>query len=117
MTVKLDAKGLNAAIGSNLLPEVKMRELGFTDHSGSNWYFVQRVADDITFNLTIPKDGGRLSIEVLDEDFGQHYDYQAILKRSPKLQYALNVKGGVELLMGRFVAQGVLTGWKKGMYI
>lgn len=113
----LDNRGLNAAIGSTILPEEQMRELGFTDHSGKNWYFVMRVANDITFNLTIPKDGSRLQIDVLDEDFGQPYDYQAILKRSPKLEYAKNVKSAVEVLMERFSLQGVITGYKKGMYI
>lgn len=113
----LDARGLNTAINGNILPEEQMRELGFTDHSGKNWYYVQRVAQDITFNLTLPKDGGRLSIDVLDEDYGQPYDYQAILKRSPKLDFAQNVKFQVEFLMQSFSDKGIITGYKKGMYI
>lgn len=113
----LDARGLNAAIGSNILPEEEMRELGFTDHSNKHWYYVQRVAQDITFNLTIPKDGGRLAIDVLDEDFGQPYDYQAILKRSPKLEFAQKVKIQVESLMESFTEKGIISGYKKGMYI
>ena len=113
----LDARGLNMAITGNILPEAEMRALGFTDHSDKHWYYVQRIERDITFNLSLPKDGGRLSIDVLDEDFGQPYDYQAILKRSPKLEFANSVKAQVESLMRHFNDKGIISGYETGMYI
>lgn len=113
----LDNRGLNAAIGGNILTDEQMRNHGFTDHNAKNWYYVERVGDGTTFNLTLPKDGGRLQIDVLDEDFGQPYDYQAYLKRNPKLEFAHGVKARVEAIMERMSEQGIITGYKKGMYI
>lgn len=109
--------GLNADIDANILPEAEMREIGFTDHSEGTWYFSRRVGTDISFNVSIPKDGSRLRIDVLDEDFGQPYDYQRILKNNPDLPYALNVKGGVERYMQDLTDAGVLSGWSPGEYI
>lgn len=115
--VKLDGNGLNMAISSVILPEKDMRWLGFTDHSGKNWYRCSTVGADITLNITIPKDGSRLKIEVLDENFGQHYDYQDILKRHPTLPNALSVKKLVEDSLESLTEAGVLTGYKRGIYI
>lgn len=115
--VTLDARGLNAAIGSNLLAEPAMRELGFTDHLPTQWYYSAQVASSISFTVSIPKDGSRLSVEVLDMDFGQHYDYQSILKRHPNLSFALQVKNAVEGQMEKLSNAGVITGYTRGMYI
>ena len=114
---KLDQNGLNLALGSVILPDVDMRGLGFTDHAGDNWYYYVKVESDITFNLTIPKNGGRLRIDVLDEDFCQPYDYQRILKDNPSFPYALAVKARVENQMERLSEAGVITGYTPGMYI
>lgn len=113
----LDARGLNAAIDSNLLPEATMRELGFTDRLPTQWYYNASVGSTISLNVSIPKDGSRLSVEVLDDEFGQHYDYQSILKRNPNLPVALGVKAAVEVLMEKLNATGVITGYERGMYI
>lgn len=115
--VTLDSRGLNSAIDSTLLPEPAMRELGFTDHLPTTWYYSTRVGSTVSFTVSIPKDGARLSVEVLDMEFGQHYDYQAILKRHPDLPFALGVKAGVEFQMEKLSAAGVITGYTPGMYI
>lgn len=112
-----DANGLNAAIKANLLTEEEMRELGFTDYSEKSWYFCRSVGTDITFNVSILKDGGQLRIDVLDEDFGQPYDYQMILEHNPKFAHALKVKANVERYMSNLTDAGVITGWKQGDYI
>jgi hypothetical protein len=115
--MKRDANGLNAAIGSNLLPEDDMFGLGFTDHREGTWYLCVRVESDITLNISIPKDGSRLRIDVLDEDFGQPYDYQRILKSNPKLEFANSVKARVENQLELLTKSGVITGFTKGMYV
>lgn len=115
--MKLDQNGLNADIKASVLPETKMRELGFTDHSKENWYHCSRVGEGITLNVTIPKNGSRLRIDVLDEDFGQPYDYQRILKSHPNLEFAQRVKSRVEFQLELFSKAGVITGYTRGMYV
>jgi hypothetical protein len=115
--MKLDQNGLNADINASILPETKMRELGFTDHSQDSWYHCSRVGDGITLNVTIPKNGSRLRIDVLDEDFGQPYDYQRILKNNPNLEFAQRVKSQVEFSLELLSNAGVITGFTRGMYL
>ena len=113
----LDANGLNADINGVVLSEEKMRDLGFTDHSPKNWYLCRGLGNDVTFNVSIPKDGSRLTLSVIDEDFGQHYDYQAILVRNPDFAFALAVKDKVEQVMEHLSSEGVIEGYVPGMYI
>lgn len=115
--MKLDANGLNEEISASVLPEEKMRELGFTDHLPTTWYFSRMIDMDISFNVSIPKDGGRLRVDVLDEDFGQPYDYQSILKRNPGFAFAEEVKVKVEALMEMLADAGIIHGFTKGMYL
>lgn len=115
--MELDRNGLNTAINANVLPEPDMRRLGFTDHSEKTWYYCTRVGTGISFNVSIPKDGSRLRIDVLDEDFLQPYDYQRILEKNPKFPFAEGVKAGVEFQMETLSEAGVITGYHKGMYI
>lgn len=115
--MELDHNGLNTAISANILPEARMRELGFTDHLETTWYYNTRVGNGVSFNVSIPKDGSRLRIDVLDEDFLQPYDYQMFLEKTPNLAFALGVKAGVEFQMETLSKAGVITGYSKGMYI
>ena len=56
-----------------LLPDEKMREIGFTDHVETRWYFCRRVDDKghTTLNITIDKETGFYNELVMNEDFGQ----------------------------------------------
>lgn len=113
----LDANGLNAEISATVLEENRMRELGFTDHLDTTWYFSRMLGMDISFNVSIPKDGRRLRVDILDEDFGQPYDYQSILKKNPGFAFAEEVKAKVEALMEMLADAGVIQGFVKGMYL
>ena len=78
-----------------------MREIGFTDYCKDRWYFCRVVQKfkygfDITFNVTIPKDGSDIGIDILDDSFMQPYDYQYMLDRNPNFEPALKVKEQVE---------------------
>lgn len=115
--MELDKNGLNTALNAAVLPEAEMRKLGFTDHSATNWYYCSRVGSGVTLNVSIPKDGSRFRLDVLDEDFGQPYDYQDYLKRNPKLEFALGVKAAVENQLESLSSAGVITGFTRGMYI
>lgn len=124
--LNVDANGLNMRIQSHKLPEQKMREIGFTDHNKDRWYYHRLVqfpkikrykGIEISFNVIIPKYGGRLRIDVLDEDYLQPYDYQHILEENNTLEVALIVKEFVEKQMEYLQDQGVLSGHTYGEYI
>lgn len=115
--MNLNSNGTNAAIKAHILSDEKMREIGFTDHMPKNWYYCKTIARDITFNLTIPKDGSDIEIITLDENFCQPYDYQYMLEKNPQFPFALQVKERVEQIMSNLQSVGVLSGHEYGDYI
>lgn len=115
--IKLNSKGTNANIKANILDDAKMRENGFSDFSKTNWYFCKTVGDDITLNITIPKNGSDIEIVTLDEKFCQPYDYQRILEQDPKFEFALNIKEKVEEHIKNLKKAGILSGHEYGEYI
>lgn len=124
--LKLNKHGVNSDITATILPDEGMRKIGFTDFIKDRWYFFRelkvskkfkRCNWEISFNVTIPKDGSDISIDVLDEDFGQPYDYQAMLERNPSADLPLFVKEEVEKYMSYLQINGVLHGHKYGEYI
>ena len=124
--IETDEHGLNIKIQSHILPEADMRRIGFTDYAKDRWYYSRLVqfpkekrykGFEISFDVTIPKDGSRLCIDVLDEDFCQPYDYQLMLAKNPEFEPALIVRDFVEKQMAYLQEQGVLSGHVKGEYI
>lgn len=114
---EVDEHGLNVAIEGHVLPDDEMRALGFTDRAGTTWYWSRTLRDDVSLNVTIPKDGGRLRIDVLDEMFCQPYDYQAILARNGGHPIAHQTYEDVERELARLTEAGVITGHVPGDYI
>ena len=127
--VELNSHGVNAKIKAHILDDVKMLEIGFTDYAKDRWYFCRGINFkdvkkkrglkniDISFSVTIPKDGSDIRIDVLDEWFCQPYDYQYILKKDPRHKIANVVKEQVEYWMEKLQEEGVLEGHVKGEYI
>mgnify|MGYP004491774157 FL=1 len=115
--IKLNSKGTNTNIKANILDDAKMRENGFSDFSKTNWYFCKTVGKDITLNITIPKNGSDIEIITLDEDFCQPYDYQRLLEKDPKFEFALKIKEQVEKYMQELKNAGILSGHEYGEYI
>lgn len=127
--VELNSHGVNAKIKAHIFDDAKMREFGFTDYAKDRWYFcrginfkgVKKKRDlnniDISFSVTIPKDGSDIWIDILDEDFYQPYDYQYILKKHPEHKIANIVKEQVEYWMEKLQKGGVLEGHVRGEYI
>lgn len=124
--IKLNLHGVNAAIQGHIVSEERMRELGFTDYAKDRWYFSKKIQFpknknwkyiDITFNVTIPKDGSDIAIDVLDENFLQPYDYQHILNDNPNHPCAKIVSEQVEKWMEYLQDNGVLSGHIRGQYI
>lgn len=118
MSVEVNKHGVNACIKAHLLPDKKMRKVGFTDYREGFWYFCRDLGHEISFSVTINKaDAEDLCIDVLDEDFGQPYDYQRYLKNIPENEFAIKIRDKVEYWMEYLQDEGVLSGHIKGEYI
>lgn len=113
----------NSLIKPNLLCRETMEHIGFRD-VGDRWAYVRLVKQDKTgqgfdigFDCCIYKDNKRIELGVIDEAFGQPYDYQQILKHDPKNRYALEAHLGVQAHMKHLMDSGVITGYKANDYI
>lgn len=109
----------NALIKAHVLKEDKMREIGFTDYKEDTWYFCQMLKEihNISFGISIQKDGTKFEIDVLDEDYLQPYDYQNMLRRDPKFLYALIAHVQVQECMKYLQDNGVISGYVANDYI
>lgn len=112
-------KYFNASIKAHVLEDDKMRELGFTDCKEDTWYFckILKELDEISFNVSIQKDGTKFKIDVLDEDYLQPYNYQNMLKRDPKFLYGLITHVQVQGWMKYLQDNGVISGYVANDYI
>lgn len=124
--IELNKNGVNAAITATILPEEEMRRIGFTDFNEDFWFFSRGVVFpkdvryrnfDITFNVTIPKDGSDIRIDILDDEWMQPYDYQGILGRNSTFEPCVIIDEQVESWMKYLQDKGVLAGHVKGEYI
>lgn len=120
--VKLNSKGINKKIKANILDDTTMKAIGFTNFYEPNWFFSRRLNlpgkhIEISFNVSIPKDGSDISIDILDDDFCQPYDYQYMLEEHPSFELAKMVKEQVEDWMEYLTQKGVLEGHIRGEYI
>lgn len=116
--MELNKYGVNACIKAHLLPDTEMRKIGFTDYRDGYWYFCRDLGHEISFSVTINKnDAEDLCIDVLDENFGQPYDYQYYLQNDLNFEFAIKIRDKVEKLMEILQFQGVLSGHIKGEYI
>ena len=123
--VEVNSNCVNAKIKAHILSEKEMREIGFTEYN-KEWHFRRSITFprkprykgfDISFNVSIPKDGSDIRIDVLNEDFCQPYDYQSILNKNPTFELALIIYEQVEEWMDYLQSKGVLSGHVKGEYI
>ena len=119
---QVDGHGLNTAIEGHVLDDQSMRAAGFNDNNNyATWYYHtcldRNVSSKITFNVSIPKDGSRLTIDVLDETFLQPYDYQYILHRHPHHLVACCIRKAVERQMTKLTEAGIVSGHVPGDYI
>ena len=133
--VEVNSHGVNKLIKATILPDEKMKEIGFqknyyegTDHEEYSpyWWFAREIEFpkeekwediEIEFSVKIPKDNSDISIDILDMDFGQPYDYQYLLVRNHQNECASIVKEQVEKWMQYLQDNGVLSGHIYGEYI
>lgn len=114
-----DENGLSLAIEFHVLPHDDMVAAGFRiPYKGANHYSLCRTVErETTFNVSVPTDGSRGRIDILDEMFCQPYDYQSILMDHPDHPFANRVKARVDDEMEALVKAGVLSGWSRDDYI
>lgn len=129
--IETNSHCVNKKIKANILDDKTMREIGFTDYCKSNWHFCRGISFpktkeyrgfEVTFGITIPKDGSDIRIDVLDEAFCQPYDYQSMIMRSREKKVIPNktsiiVFEQVELWMQYLKEKGVIEGHEYGEYI
>jgi hypothetical protein len=85
-----------------LLPDPDMRALGFTDRVAERWYFCRRLADGVTFNVTITKATGNYEELVMDEDFGQPAYYGRM-----KPEWRDRIRSGVDRMVTELAEAGL----------
>lgn len=131
--LQVNKYGTNANIKAHILDKQTMKSLKFsenyyegTDHEQYSpyWYLNKYInlpkkykGTEISFNVNIYKDTEEIGIDVLDEAFGQPYDYQLILDKSPNFELALIVQEQVEHFMAKLQKAGVISGHNVGDYI
>ena len=118
--VPLDSKVQNKNIKANILLDEDMRKAGFTDNNKTNWYYMKTLKGGeipISFNVTINKKTSKVQIEILDENWLQHYNYQSILERDPNNKFANEIHKKVQDQMKILMDKGIITGYKENDFI
>lgn len=122
--VEINEHGNNAAIKVHILDDYLMRDFGFKYFGGvptrpqdtPRWYFCKSVHRDITFNFTIYSEDD-WQIDILDECFGQPYDYQAMYESGNRRPVVMAVMKNVDEIMCSLKYKGIISGWEVGDYI
>ena len=118
--VELNEFHCNKKLQGHILSSREMKKAGFRELE-DRWFY-SRMLDkkaDISFDVSIYKDNPTemVNIEVFDEDYGQHYDFQKYLNKNPHFEFALKIRNAVEMEMARLQELGVISGHIKGEYI
>lgn len=117
--VLINKSGQNANIRVSPNLEGKtLLDFGFARTSVSKYYMMSKLTSDISFNIEIDIETNNISIEVLDEDFLQPYDYQIILKNLnsiPKIAKIVHHK--VQKIMKELMDSRIIEGYVENDYI
>ncbi|MFO1442865.1 hypothetical protein KDN24_06505 [Bacillus sp. Bva_UNVM-123] len=116
---ELTEKGFTKRIKINEGVTVKqLLEYGFSNNHKSTLYFMRMVGDDESFSLKLDKESLKItSIDILDENFLQPYDYQSILMKNRHQKYAQGVFDNVDKILEKLQNDGIINGYHRGMYV
>ena len=123
MQTTTNSHGVNTAIMFHDIGEEGMRSIGFRTFESRGveyWSYSRMFRGEICFWVHFPVGSDEqddLRIDVIDDEFGQPYDYQYILSRNKSHAFALEVRGRVEEEMQKLQDAGVLSGHVDGDYI
>ena len=116
--VPKDKRGQNKNIKFHVVDKETMNDCGFGLTYGE-WIMCIGLTDTISFNLKIGNDEEVGIINILDDDFLQPYDFQAMIikdgNKAPSL--AKKVQNDVYMIMCNLSANGIISGWNIGDYI
>ena len=119
--VPLNKKKCNKKIHC-ISTDAELESYGFTDRIKKRWYYYRKIMPDITFNLTIDKKTRKATVEVLDENYCQPYDYQHMIylaiheNRQPN-EMAIVVHSKVQEKMKQLMEDGIIAGYNENDYI
>lgn len=131
-SVAINSHGVNANIKYNILSSDEMRRNGFelnddieTPTWSASFSLKQHKKYDNTFklslNISLPLDSSKddLDIVVMNEEWGQPYDYQYILSlpKKKKNHIASAVKEEVEDIIAKLQEANILNGHERDDYI
>lgn len=84
--------------------EEELKEYGFTNYNKPSLYFMRMLQPGISFNVTVNrKDFSKSTVDVLDENFLQPFDFEGI--RTP---FGIAVKSAYQKMTAKLVTDGIL---------
>lgn len=117
---ELTSKGFTnkIKINKNMTVE-KLLDYGFTNYHEPSLYFSTMIIyNDISFNLRVSKKTLKITdIDVLDENFMQPYDYQAMIMDNKNHTIARKVFDKVDEILNKLQNDGIIVGYQRGMYV
>lgn len=108
--VPLNSRGNNANLRANVLDDQTIKSYGF--NQGIYWEYL---GCGVTMYIKVSKDS--ICIDIIDDDFGQPYDYQVILRNDQNHKAALSIHSKVQVTMKRLSDAGIIEGWVVNDYI
>lgn len=95
----------------------RLAAFGFFTAS-NRFFYMKDLGCGVSFNLSIDKETlSDVKIDVLDDDFGQPYDYQAILIEGHDNWFAKVIYEKVEKELAELQESHILTGHVRGDYV
>lgn len=103
-------------VKAGVIPKM-LRDYGFFQLDGG-FHYVAELGCGISFNVRIEaNDFSDLNIVVVDDDFGQPYDYQYLLMKGEENKVTVALYEKVEAELERLQDAGILTGHVRGDYV
>lgn len=119
----VNSYGVNSKIKAHILDDEKMKEIGFR-LGKCGYIYCKHLINSISLYIRIPYDFSCFNIEnddlcirVIDDDFGQPYDYQYYIASGKYTKVAEKVYKLMEIEMEYLKNCGVITGYERGDYI
>ena len=115
--VPRNSRGQNANIKGHVVNYETMKKCGFNYSKEFNDFrFSQELYDEITLYIHIDNDN-KIVIDVIDENFCQHYDYQNYLGNKPDARVPIIVHRQVQSKMKELMKAGIVTGYTLEDYV
>jgi len=95
-----------------VLPDERMRALGFTDRDPDKWYLFRNLDSGTTLNVTVVKDTGEWEELVMDEFCGQPAFYGQMTE-----PFQTVIREGIDSAVSEFRAAGLTVNVDHSDYV